>query len=98
LLLHAKENLALSNTCGPTANLPEVANRSTFFTIMIFFQDGIQNNSRNENNHQTRDHEGRSQRPESFAAAVNAAPRVSATYVKSSRNGRTITGSREVTV
>ena len=37
-------------------------------------------------------------RPDSFAAAVNTAPRVSATYVKSSRNGRTISGSREVTV
>ncbi|KAL9981089.1 hypothetical protein ACROYT_G009748 [Oculina patagonica] len=60
-------------------------------------QDGIKD-GRDKNSHQTRDQDGRSLRPESFAAAVNTAPRVSATYVKSSINGRTISGSREVTV
>lgn len=57
-------------------------------------QDGI----KDRNNYETRNQDGRSVRPDSFAAAVNTAPRVSATYVKSSINGRTITGSREVTV
>ena len=61
------------------------------------FQDGIKNSS-GKNSQQTREQDGRLLRPDSFAAAVNTAPRVSATYVKSSRNGRTISGSREVTV
>ncbi|KAJ7333902.1 protein-cysteine S-acyltransferase [Desmophyllum pertusum] len=61
-------------------------------------QDGIIDNRGDNNGHQTRDGDGRSLRPESFAAAVNTAPRVSAMYVKSSKNGRTISGSREVTV
>ncbi|XP_020618572.1 palmitoyltransferase ZDHHC5-like [Orbicella faveolata] len=60
-------------------------------------QDGIKNSS-GKNSQQTREQDGRSLRPDSFAAAVNTGPRVSATYVKSSRNGRTISGSREVTV
>ena len=66
--------------------------------LNYYFQDGIED-GRVKNNHQTRDHEGRSlQRPDSFASAVNTAPRASAMYVKSSINGRTITSSREVTV
>ena len=63
----------------------------------FYFQDGIKD-ARDKNSHQTRDQDGRSLRPESFAAAVNTPPRVSATYVKSSINGRTISSSREVTV
>jgi len=63
----------------------------------FYFQDGIKNSS-GKNSQQTREQDGRSLRPDSFAAAVNTGPRVSATYVKSSRNGRTISGSREVTV
>lgn len=65
--------------------------------VIIAEQDGIKNSS-GKNSQQTRGQDGRSLRPDSFAAAVNTAPRVSATYVKSSRNGRTISGSREVTV
>lgn len=58
---------------------------------IMYFQDGIRD-GRDRNNHQTRDQDGRS-------VAINTAPpRVSATYVKSSMNGRTISGSREVTV
>lgn len=68
-----------------------------FFLKLFHFQDGIKNSS-GKNSQQTRGQDGRSLRPDSFAAAVNTAPRVSATYVKSSRNGRTISGSREVTV
>lgn len=48
---------------------------------------------RDRNSHQMRSQDGRSSVP-----VTTAPPRVSATYVKSSVNGRTISGSREVTV
>lgn len=66
-------------------------------SLPFYYQDGIKD-VRIKNSHQARNQDGRSLQPESFAAAVNTGPRVSATYVKSSINGRTISGSREVTV